>query len=91
MATTASCRICPNNQCEVIGNYSPKGKVTLTCHSQTVPDTCTNFCIKSFVDKAQSGADARLVEWYRTINNCYVPAESVRGGMENSPVEPNLR
>jgi hypothetical protein len=84
MASTAACRICPNDNCDVVGNYSPSGRATLTCQAQTVSNQCMTYCpkpdplrLENYSNGANSGQRA---DWYRTINNCYIHASLVRGG-----------
>jgi hypothetical protein len=84
MAGTAVCRVCPNDNCDIVGSYTPSGRVTLTCYAQTVSNQCMSYCAKAdpfWSDSYQNGPNkAPRVDWYRTINNCYVRANMVRAG-----------
>ena len=80
MTGSSPCKICPNEQCETIGNYSPSGKVILTCYAKTIPPQCLDYCLKPDPTSLDMYQSRQQVEWYKTINNCYVKAVAVQAG-----------
>jgi hypothetical protein len=83
MNTAAPCRICPNDNCEVVGNYDRSGRVTLSCFAETVTAKCMNYCLKGDPQSTNPYSGSYRVpvpDWYRTVNNCYIRASSVQAG-----------